>query len=522
MTEFHSVEAFAREEPRIELIEATLRSLLHLVELEFEGRPVKVDGFRLRNLEDWRTAPETSLQLNLGSLSTRCNCRCAFCYEEGNPTGLFEIEPPFVGLEEAHTRARYLRGGRGLPPESKSTFEELCNPNCLSLLRLMREHDPAALIDLITNGALLTEEKIAQLAALKPVLVHLSLNSADPQYRSSIMADLRSGQAIKLPMELRARGIPFIGSIVPWPKQGIEDFVSTIEYLDEQEARLIRVSAPALTRFHPGYAPEQLRGWLRALLDAVAGLRRRVQTPIIVSPFTYVTSSLDPIVEGVVRRSPAKAAGIALGDYLLAIDGRDVVSRAHAASLLERAAPGGRVLLRIGRGDRVFEVTLKEPEAGSGRYPYQPLGYERLHFPGTLFGICLPGSFHLGHVKRVYDEIIARGARRALVLVSPHFRELVADLTADLPLPPGVEIHLLSPANRFFGGDVDVADLWVLEDVVAAVTEHVQAGGLPDLLVMPSSFLSRWGRDLLGVPYTQLEAVLGLSVAVIPTERIAL
>jgi len=75
VTEYHSVKAFAREEPRIELIEATLRSLLSLVELEFEGEAVKVDGFRLRNLEDWRTAPETPLQLNLGSLSTACNCR---------------------------------------------------------------------------------------------------------------------------------------------------------------------------------------------------------------------------------------------------------------------------------------------------------------------------------------------------------------------------------------------------------------------------------------------------------------
>jgi hypothetical protein len=119
MTEYHSVQAFAREEPRVELIESMLRSLLSLVELEYQGEPVQVDGFRFRDPEQWRTANESSLQQNLGSLSTVCNCHCRFCYEDGNPPGLFEKEPRFVGMQEARTRARYLRDGRGLPRESK-------------------------------------------------------------------------------------------------------------------------------------------------------------------------------------------------------------------------------------------------------------------------------------------------------------------------------------------------------------------------------------------------------------------
>ena len=66
MTEFHTTKAFIREEPRIQLVESLLRSLLDVVDLEFEGQPVRVDGFRLRNLDDWRTVHETSLQQNLG------------------------------------------------------------------------------------------------------------------------------------------------------------------------------------------------------------------------------------------------------------------------------------------------------------------------------------------------------------------------------------------------------------------------------------------------------------------------
>ena len=40
MDEFHTAKAFAREEPRVELIESMLRSLLDVVDLEFEGQPV--------------------------------------------------------------------------------------------------------------------------------------------------------------------------------------------------------------------------------------------------------------------------------------------------------------------------------------------------------------------------------------------------------------------------------------------------------------------------------------------------
>ena len=76
-----------------------LKSVLELVDLEFEGEPVRVDGFRLRDLEEWRTAPEASLEQNLGSLSTACNCKCTFCYEEGNPPGLFDREPRFVSVQ---------------------------------------------------------------------------------------------------------------------------------------------------------------------------------------------------------------------------------------------------------------------------------------------------------------------------------------------------------------------------------------------------------------------------------------
>ena len=260
MSEFHSARAFAREEPRVELIESMLRSLLDVVELEFEGRPVPVDGFRLRNLDDWRTVREGSLQTNLGSLSTVCNCQCAFCYEEGNPKGLFETQPRFVGMSEARTRLRHLHDGKGLLRESKGFFEPLTNPDFLALLGLIREHEPDHVIDVTTNGALLSAEMVSRLGELGPVYVNLSLISADPKMRGSVMGDPRANSAIRAIELLREGEIPFMGTVVPWPQQGVADVARTIEYLDANDARLIRVSMPGLTRVPPEVQAGRDRG----------------------------------------------------------------------------------------------------------------------------------------------------------------------------------------------------------------------------------------------------------------------
>ena len=522
MTEYHGVGAFAREEPRVELIEAMLRSLLALVELEHEGKPVPVDGFRLRSLEAWRTARESSLQQNLGSLSTVCNCHCRFCYEDGNPPGLFEKEPRFVGIEEALTRGRYLRDGRGLPRESKGFFEPLANPDFLPLLEIIREHDPQHVIDLTTNGVRLTPELIERLAPLAPLYLNVSLISSDPLARAKVMGAQGAAETIEAVKLLRLRKIPFMGTVVPWPEQGLDDVARTLAFLDEQQARLIRVSMPGLSRHHPRYRSGVIAEWLPRVKERILAVREQLNTPVVISPYTHVTSSLAAVVEGVVRRSPAAAAGMRLGDRIIAVDGKRVVSRAHAASLLDAAARREAVEIELQRAETSLRLSLQEPPAEVDAYPYRLPGYEHLDFQGMRFGIVLPGSFHLQYAKQIHEAILERGARSALILASPYFRELVEGILAALPLPDDVTTRVLVPENTYFGGDVDIADLWMLQDVAKAIRSDVSEHGAPDLIILPSSFLSRWGRDLLGVPYTDLERSLGIDVALVWCERIML
>jgi hypothetical protein len=522
MDELHSVRAFVREEPRVALIDALLRSLLEVVELESEGRPVEVDGFRLRDPEHWRTVRENSLLQNLGSLSTACNCTCTFCYEDGNPDGLFEKEPRFVSLEEARARLHHLHDGWGLFRESKGFFEPLVNPHFLELLELVREHEPDSVIDVTTNGALLSREMVASLARLAPLIVNVSLVSAQEPIRHRLMGDHRAGTAIRAIDLLRTAEIPVMGTVVPLPEQGWDDIAETICFLDANDVRLVRMSMPGLTGRHPRYRPGALEAWLPELVERTLKLRAELRTPVIISPFAYVSTSIAPIVDGIVQRSPAAEAGVRVGDTIARVDGKTVVSRSHAASLLKRASRSGATTLEMVRDGRAFQVHLTEPAVADDAFPYKPRGWRTLDFPGQTFGLCLPGSFHLQYLRQIHEAITKRGARRALVVASPFFHELVEDLTARLPLPEGVRVELVVPRNEFYGGTVSIGDLWVLDDIERAVRPHLDEPEPPDLLILPSSFLSRWGRDLRGVPYPELEARLGIDIAFVQCERIVL
>ena len=84
------------------------------------------------------------------------------------------------------------------------------------------------------------------------------------------------------------------------------------------------------------------------------------------------------------------------------------------------------------------------------------------------------------------------------------------------------DFDLVVPKSEFFGGNVSIGDLWVLEDIARAVRPYLVSEDRPDLLVLPSSFLSHWGRDLLGVTYQELEARLGIEVALVKCQRIML
>jgi nucleoside-diphosphate-sugar epimerase len=82
----------------------------------------------------------------------------------------------------------------------------------------------------------------------------------------------------------------------------------------------------------------------------------------------------------------------------------------------------------------------------------------------------------------------------------------------------GVDVAVRVAENRFFGGTINIGDLLVVEDMVAAVADHVAERGRPDLVLVPASpfATSPWQRDLTGRPWTDIERLSGVPVETVP------
>jgi len=196
---YETVDSVLLTEPRIEAIRAELQALLKVVQLESGGKPIEVDGFRLRDPKVWAGYP-SSLSEIFWHLSSVCNFSCEFCYEKGNPPGFPIQSLPRMATElEVETRLRHYdpASRRGLFTLRTAINEPFANRRAVDLLRRMRRKCPDELISFVTNGSYLTEDVIAALADLQPLFFNLSIYSTDPAIRRRVLVDRRPDRAIE-------------------------------------------------------------------------------------------------------------------------------------------------------------------------------------------------------------------------------------------------------------------------------------------------------------------------------------
>ena len=84
-----------------------------------------------------------------------------------------------------------------------------------------------------------------------------------------------------------------------------------------------------------------------------------------VAPDGAVRSADYPLVVAVVEGSPAQRSGIAVGDVIVRVNGRD----GREAALFRDRSPGTRYVVRVRRGDREEEITFVFGPAGDGAAP---------------------------------------------------------------------------------------------------------------------------------------------------------
>ncbi|HHY92852.1 MAG TPA: DUF512 domain-containing protein, partial [Firmicutes bacterium] len=403
-----------------------------------------------------------------------------------NPPGLETYALPHQSLAAVKQRASFLDPTKPIVIGESVTRilegEPLLNPEFLTILTWLRQRFPTTPLAITTNGTRLTAEVVAQLAALQPLRVTLSLNSASERGRRFLMADPHPAVALAAPARLQAAGLPFTGSVVALPHVvGWADVEETVRYLARAGAETVRVFLPGYTRL----APPELRlppGLWEELRGRAGDWQEELVTPVLVEPPGL--ADLRAVIHGVLPGWPAAAAGLRPGDRIVRIGGEDVFSRVDA---FQRLQVGGSVTLQVEAGGKTRLVTVnKEPGARSG-----------LVFDYDLDPAAWEGFSRLLRRERPQRVVVATSELAAPLVQAAVERESL----------PGT-LTVLAVPNRFLGGNIGCAGLLTVADFRAAL-DQVAA----DLVVLPSIAFDQRGRDLRGELY--LEAAPGRRVALL-------
>lgn len=518
---YQNVNNTALYEPRIELIKKQLESILALVDLESEGKVVKIDGFRLKKLDNWVMPSDCDPTEIFEYAGTRCNCDCVFCYNKGTPPSLVLSSPrrtPAEEFEEIKTRLKYFNPAakRSLFPSLGSTCEVLTHPYIRQSLELLRKKTGRT-FRIATNGAALTPEMIGALAKLAPVYLDISLNSASSDRRGKLMRDRRPEVAIEALPLLKEAGIPYSIVIVPWPleteKEMLDDLDSTVAYAAEHDVHLVQISLPGYTKyFSTGDIFDRESIW-SAVVAKVQGLRNKYTCPIVIMPGMYEESLTRqsknvPEVIGVVKNSPAALGGVQRGDIIKRVGGLVIQNRPQAREILSIFQQGQNQLttITVFRENKEVQLDLR---LDNYSYPYTKA-------TGIHLGIIFMGTgLRVGYLERLKDIIRARQAKNVLFLSSRLVKPVFEQLLRESYYLNNVHLEIAVPENSFLGGNIIMGDLLVVDDFISCIKEHTRDKNKQfDLVVIPSSpfNLSLWGRDLTGRCYLDIERETGIPV----------
>jgi wyosine [tRNA(Phe)-imidazoG37] synthetase (radical SAM superfamily) len=534
-TKYDVLSSYKLHEPRLLMIGSFLGSILHFTEFRKNGRHINVDGFRLRNLNYWARYPYPRLLDNFGEICSACSCDCEFCFLKG--TAITYAKKNMLSIQEALTREKYYSKEErmGLPVGDAWPGEPFLHPHILDFIKIARRAQPGYHFDITTNGDFLTPDVLDQIARLLPITLIVSVNTADIGKRQMIMKSKCPKTAISAIPYLQEKGIQFVGSIVPALNLPMDDIEKTIRYLDEHQALNIRIILPGFTKYHDEEIKFNTEEKWGEIILCVERLKHELSTPIMVQPALFLNRDISAVIDGIYKNSPAERVGLRQGDRITQIDDTVVITKAEASDLLhifhdeiEEKKPFRRNI-KIERNGELIEKELINPESiKSDFYPYKPAGYGvcDLGFKGLKFGIYLIDSFRLEYLERLkkcidkYPDI-----KRVLLFTTPLVKDLLAQavmITKKLSIfeMDSVELNVTVAEHNFWQGNIIIGDIHVVQDYIDQIMMLKLNDYIPDLIIIPSSFVNEWGFDVLGNSYLEIERHTGIRVELLTTQRI--
>lgn len=505
MQRHRNAASFAVIEPRIAHLKSEIERLLSLVELEQDGRPVKVNGFRLKDLSQWCSYTTNTAMNALTPISGLCNSRCDFCFEENIP---FAREKSLMSVEEAMTRLRHYspETGRSLFPSNRPHMETFIHPRAVDIIELARQRDPNKLFWITTNGSHFDEDTVRRLAGLKPLIFKLSINSSDAETNRQLMkTGKRTDVALAAPELLERHRIPFMGSIVAWPTLSLEDIESTVRYLESYGAYAVRIRLPLNHRWLHAQLDVDFHAHWRRVATFAHQLRHRVRVALFCEPPIYWVNPIIPEIDGIVFNSPAFHAGLRPGDVIESINGTPIHTRIESEAALDQAHLGGATVdLVVRRGEERHAVHLADQADDVDTYPYSP----KFFYRGENYGIFHVEDFRLNHIEKMFNVIERHGAKEVMLftsaVVAPIFETLVNHIPYFAERLARVNLYIETVEENTAGGNYDVMDSRFVEDYARVIRRRLAQGIRPDLILIPDGFGSPWGMDMGGVSYTNL------------------
>ncbi len=509
---------FKMVEPRIAAIKNEVERLLSLVQFERQGHPIGIDGFRLRDLANWKIDYARNAFDALGSLSGSCNAKCVFCYEECIP---FTRDRSILSVEETDTRLRYFspETHKCLFPSARPYMETFLNKEAINIFKKARSINPQALLIITTNGSCLTDGIIDQLSSIKPVLIKLSVNSTNPEVRQSLTGLKNKSHDPRMVMSLiRKAKIPFIGSVVAWPERELNELEQTIKDISNYEPYGIRVRLPLVHKYTPSIPKGDMDGFWHDIYDFVLSIRGQFETPVWVEPLQFRRAQVMPIIDGIILNSPAMLAGIRPGDEIVAINEKVLCSRSEIRQFFSSGALDSmkHVNVKIKRKGKSLNFHLKSSNLET-TYPYDPY----LHHPGERLGMLSLPDFSLSYINNILRLTLKHGAKKVLLFCSPLTAGTVESLIEQIPSYNNffkeITLWIYVLEKTWMEGNTYLMESRFVDDYESAFLKICgEVRNRPDLILIPDVFGSSWGIDFNARSIFEFQHRSGIPIELIP------
>jgi len=427
-----------------------------------------------------RLIVEAIREHNVLPLTGSCNLSCIFCSHRFNPSGTKASSFNHLPLNSIQRLLQYLDPQKKIIIGESATRlregEPLTHPHFFTIVEKLRQLYPQTIIQITTNGSLLTEEMIAKLAFLQPLEIIVSINSISVAGRKKLMADQDPLTALSSLELLERFKIKFHGSVVALPQiVGFDDLENTLIALDQAGSRTIRLLLPGFTRL----APAELipsTGTTNIIYNTAEKLQQRLSAPLLIEP--PVITDLKPVISGVISGSPADKAGLVVGDLIKAVNNKKPFSRVEAFRLLTEKDNPKLDLYRKGRS--FSTLILKKKDVSPG--------------------ITVAYDLDPDQVDRVQKKIDPEGKTLMLLSVPALQRWQIALQTSMID-----NLDLLTVPSLWFGGTICCAGLLVVSDYRSALGSFSALASYSSIL-LPSASFDLSGYDLCGEHYLSLSA----------------